>query len=160
MDTHLTPNFTIAEVSRSQTAARRGINNTPSPEILANAKYLAETYLEPIRKYLGNRVINISSWYRCPTLNEAIRGSKTSAHLTGLAIDSTAAGIKLSTYFNLIIEARDKGKIPQFDQLIWEYGEWVHLGVKPKGQTNRGQILKAQMYNGQVQYIPIWEAPK
>lgn len=160
MDTNiLTPNFRVHEVSRSQTAARRGINNTPSPEILANAKYLAETYLEPLRAYIV-RPISVSSWYRSPALNSAIGGSKNSAHLFALAIDCTAINLKMSVFFDLIIEARDKKIIPQFDQLIWEFDQWVHLGVKPKGQTNRGHILRARTFNGEAQYIPILEAPK
>ena len=71
----LSPNFSLAEMTHSQTAAREGIDNTPKPEHLENLKRLCIELLEPIRSMLGNRPIAVSSGYRSPQLNAAVNGS-------------------------------------------------------------------------------------
>src|SRR5882672_5064727 len=84
--TQLSPNFTLEEMIASQEGARRGIDNTPSPEIIEHLKE-ACTKLEEVRKVLGNRPILINSGYRSPKLNKAIKGAAKSAHMSGYAVD-------------------------------------------------------------------------
>lgn len=128
----LSKHFSLEELTFSQTAARLGIDNTPSDEVLENLKHLC-SYLEKIREYLGGLGIVVSSGYRCKELNVAIGGAKTSRHMTGLAVDFT-----VPRYGNPLTVAkaiRDSG-IP-YNQLIHEYGKWVHLEVIPVGMDEK-----------------------
>jgi hypothetical protein len=136
MPEHLSPHFTLEEFIFSQTAARSGIDNTPSPEIKNSLIRIAET-LEQVRSLIGGSVIRVSSGYRGPALNAAIGGSKTSAHMNGLAADFTAPSF--GTVYDLakIISSSDI----VFDQLIHEYGSWVHIGLAPAGVQPRRQLL-------------------
>jgi zinc D-Ala-D-Ala carboxypeptidase len=126
--TQLTPHFTLEEFTDSQTAARKGINNVPSvgtPE-RANIMRTAEI-MEAVRDILGKKPVLISSGYRSPQVNAAVGGSKSSAHMSGLAADFSCPGFgtplqickKLEPYM------RELG----IDQLIHEYDTWVHLGL-------------------------------
>lgn len=115
----ISKHLSLAEVSRSETAKRKGINNTPSGEHLENFKKLAENVFEPIREHFGVP-IHISSGYRSKELNAAIGGSATSQHCSGEAIDidmdGSASGITNAQVFNFIKDNLN------FDQLIWEIG--------------------------------------
>lgn len=145
--------LSLAEVSRSETAKRKGISNTPSGEHLENFKKLAENIFEPIREHFGVP-IHISSGYRSKELNSAIGGSATSQHCSGEAIDidmdGSASGVTNAQVFNFI-----KDNL-QFDQLIWEFGsdsnpDWVHVSYETTGKQ-RKQILKAVKSNGKTAY--------
>jgi hypothetical protein len=107
----------------SQTAARMGIDNTPTPEILKNLKIMAAK-LEEIRSLLGVPVL-VSSGYRCPALNKAVGGSKGSAHMLGLAADFTAPS------FGTVLQTARKIAASgiEYDQLIYEFDSWVHIGL-------------------------------
>ena len=151
----LSKHLSLAEVSRSETAKRKGINNTPSGEHLENFKKLAENIFEPIREHFGVP-IHISSGYRSKELNSAIGGSATSQHCSGEAIDidmdGSASGVTNAQVFNFI-----KDNI-QFDQLIWEFGsdsnpDWVHVSYETTGKQ-RKQILKAIKSGGKTSYAP------
>ena len=139
----LSENLSVAEFSRSDTAKRRGIDNTPKAIHLEAAKELAKNIFQPIREYF-NTPIFISSGYRSEALNKAIKGSATSQHSKGEAIDIDMDGHKGPTnaeVFNYIKENLN------FDQLIWEFGsktspDWVHVSYK-KGGPQRKQILRA-----------------
>ncbi len=131
----LAPHFTLEEFTTSQEAARRGINNEPSAVIVANLTRLADT-MEQVRNYLGHPIV-ISSGYRSPTLNTAIGGSKTSAHVKGLAADFTCPGY--GTPLDVAKALAKSGIV--FDQLIHEYGRWVHLGLSI--DVPRGELLTA-----------------
>jgi hypothetical protein len=134
----ISKHLTLAELITSQTATRKRIDNTPSPQVIANLKLVAEKVFEPLREGLG-KPIRISSGYRSPALNKAIGGAKNSQHTTGEALDlQGVGGLKNSEIFNYI-----KDNLT-FDQLINEYpvnGEpsWVHVSFKKSG--NRNQIL-------------------
>lgn len=132
----LSPNFSLDEFVFSQTAARLGIDNTPSPAALENLKRLAGV-LEVVRSALGDVPILISSGYRSPTLNRAVGGAGRSAHMTGLAVDFTAPrfGTVLAT-----AKAVSKCGIA-FDQVIFEYGRWVHLGLAEATAVARAETL-------------------
>ena len=142
--------LSLSEVTKSQTATRRGIDNFPTDEHLSNLTLIAEEVFEPLRAYIG-RPLHISSGYRSEKLNEAIGGSKTSQHSKGQAldIDGDMTSVSNRAIFNYIMVNLD------FDQLIWEFGDdnnpaWVHVSYKKEG--NRNQILKAIRVNGRVKY--------
>lgn len=138
--------FTIRELTRSDTAHRIGIDNTPTPEALANLTALVEAVLDPLRARYG-RPIFVSSGYRCPRLNKAVGGAKTSQHVTGEAADIHCSDPK----DNAIIFALIYYLFP-FDQLIWEKGTddapaWVHVSYREG--NNRRECLR---YDGKNYY--------
>lgn len=126
--------FTIDELCKSNTEKAKGIDNSPSDEIIHNLTSLVDKVLDPLRESYG-RAIRVNSGYRCPALNKAVKGSKTSQHMKGLAADITVGSItKNKELFDLII----KLDLP-FDQLIDEKKfSWVHVSYSSKP---RKQIL-------------------
>jgi zinc D-Ala-D-Ala carboxypeptidase len=140
---NLSENLSVAEFSASNTAKRKGIDNTPKDAHLEAAKELAKNIFQPIREHFA-KPIWLSSGYRSEALNKAIGGSKTSQHCKGEAMDidmDGKGGPTNAEIFNYI-----KDNLP-FDQLIWEFGtktspDWVHVSYK-KGGPQRGQILRA-----------------
>lgn len=139
---NLSKHFTLAELTHSDMAARRGIDNTPTGHALENLKRLAAT-LEEIRQLLGVPVV-VSSGYRSPSVNKAVGGSTVSAHCDGLAADFIAPGF--GTPQEVARAIRDSGI--KFDQLIFE-GTWVHVSVSPK---MRRQVLTAHFNGGPATY--------
>lgn len=143
----LTPHFTLEELSVSQLATRRGIDNTPPPAARIALKALAENILEPLRKKAGKPVF-VSSAFRCKELNNRIGGAPDSQHCDGEAADITLKGISPYTTAQMIVAMG----LP-FDQLILEFGRWVHVSHNPIG-AQRGQILTAVSKNGHTHYEP------
>jgi len=137
---NLSPHFSLEELIVSQTASRKGIDNTPSQEIINNLTRLC-AFLETVRDALQSP-INISSGYRCPELNAAVGGAASSQHVTGHAADFTAHGLTLDGIIQLIM----KEQLP-FDQLIREFpdsngGGWVHISIpNDPGDAPRQQVL-------------------
>ena len=138
----------------SRTATRRGINNTPNDEQLANMELVADEVFEPLRAYVGGP-IKINSFFRCPELNKAIGGSSKSQHCKGQAmdIDDTFGRMTNSEMYHFIKEHLD------FDQMIWEFGDddnpdWVHISYVSK-EDNRNRCLKAYREDGKTKYIVI-----
>ncbi len=131
----LSPNFTLAQLTHSDTALARGIVNQPGRADIANLERLAQT-LESVLSLL-DAPLTISSAYRCPELNAAVGGSPGSRHALGLAVDFTCPqfGTPLATAHAIADSMLD------FDQLIHEYGRWVHLGLAPAAITARRQTL-------------------
>lgn len=119
----LSEHFTLEEMVHSQTAARKGIDNTPSAEVVKNLRKTAEL-LEQVRRLLGDAPILVSSGYRSEELNKAVGGSKKSAHIQGLAADFTAPQVGKPFDVARKIAASDIA----YDQLIYEYETWVHIG--------------------------------
>jgi D-alanyl-D-alanine dipeptidase len=151
----LSKHLSLVEVTRSETAKRLGINNEPTAEHLENFKLLAEKVFEPIREHF-NVPIHISSGYRSKALNTAIKGSLSSQHCSGEAIDidmdGSANGVTNTMVFDFIKDNLD------FDQMIWEFGssskpDWVHVSYKANGKQ-RKQILRAVKSAGKTSYIP------
>ncbi len=138
----MTEHFTLAELVASQTATRKGIDNTPGADALINLGRLAAT-LELVRALVGGP-ITVSSGYRCPALNRAVGGAANSAHVSGLAADITAPGL---TPRALALLIRESGIA--FDQLIYE-GTWVHIGLC--AGVPRGQVLTATFTAGRASY--------
>ena len=149
----LSKNLALAEVTRSDMAKRKGINNMPSKEHIENFKLLAEKVFEPIREHF-KVPIHISSGYRSKALNTAIKGSLSSQHCSGEAIDIDMDGTSITNaqVFNFIKENLN------FDQMIWEFGtdknpDWVHVSYESTGKQ-RKQILKAVKVGGKTSYVP------
>jgi len=146
----LSENFTMAEFIKSDTANRLGIDNTPEGEHLEAAKALFENVVQKVRDHFGPTVIN--SGYRCPELNEAVRGSKTSQHCHGEAADIEVPGVANGDLAQWIVDNLD------FDQVILEFytpGEpssgWVHVTYKKDG-SNRNKALTAAKIDGKTVY--------
>lgn len=119
----LSPNFSLAELTTSQFAARMGIDNTPGPDALANLHRLAIA-LERVRAWL-NRPVIILSGYRSPAVNRGVGGARRSAHLSGLAADFICPSYgKVIDVFEAL---RMSGIV--YDQLIAERSAWVHLAI-------------------------------
>lgn len=124
--------FTKSELTHSDTARIRGIDNTPTPEASAALDALMWNVLDPIRRMWGKPII-VNSGYRCPKLNAAIGGSATSQHMKGEAADITAGDpTKNKELFDMIAQSA----IP-FDQLIDEKNYcWIHVSYRPNGRRN------------------------
>jgi zinc D-Ala-D-Ala carboxypeptidase len=120
--TNLTANFTLEEMTYSQTASRCGIDNTPPPDIVEELTITCEM-LEQVRTALGDCPIIITSGYRCPELNAVCGGSSSSQHMLGQAVDFYAPSF--GTPKQVCEAVMAAGII--YDQLIWEYGDWVHM---------------------------------
>lgn len=140
----LSPNFTLAELTVSQEAARRGIDNTPGPDAVANLYRLAAC-LEEIRTLAGNVPLLPSSAFRCKALNRAVGSDDTSAHILGLACDFTVP--RFGTVLQLARLVATKGPWI-IDQVIYE-GTWVHVGLAPANTKPRRQVLTAVFRPGQ-----------
>lgn len=137
---YLTANFSLAELTRSETAERLGIDNTPTPAHRANLLRTAEM-LERIRQHLsavaGRSIpILVSSGYRGPALNARIGGSPTSDHMEGLAADWIAP--RFGTPFQVASALAPHVSSLGIGQLIHEFGRWIHTGVEaPARPVNR-----------------------
>ena len=150
----LTENFSLKELTSSQTAERKGIDNTPSAEHQENLKSLCEMILQPIRDHFG-QVVSVSSGYRSPELCVAIGSSTQSQHAKGEASDFEIFGVSNKELADWIDENLD------YDQLILEYwkGEdepnsgWVHCSYT--NGNNRKQYLRAYKENGSTKYEPV-----
>jgi zinc D-Ala-D-Ala carboxypeptidase len=126
MATQLTTHFTLEEFTDSQTAARKGLSNTPPAHELENLERTAKV-MEKVRTLLGDKPILVSSGYRSPQVNAAVGGSKSSAHMSGLACDFSCPGF--GTPHAICKKLEPHMKELRIDQLIHEYNQWVHLGL-------------------------------
>ncbi|WP_347467500.1 D-Ala-D-Ala carboxypeptidase family metallohydrolase [Burkholderia stagnalis] len=144
----LTPHFTLEEFTRSDTARARQIDNSPTPAAAANLRRLAQT-LEQARVLLGDMPMQITSGYRSPALNRAVGGVPTSAHAQGLAADFVCSGYGPPLDVCHVLAASD---LP-FDQVINEFGRWVHIGLAADGATSRRQVLTARKVGGRTTYV-------
>lgn len=143
----LSQHFDLSEFTRSESAKREGLDNTPTSEHLENIKILCEKVLEPIRLRYGS--INISSGYRSKMLNHFIGGAVNSDHCLGRAVDldmdDVGTGVTNKEIFDYI---KDNLEI---DQLINEFNySWIHVGYRQG--ANRKQVLKAVKEKGKTVY--------
>ncbi len=131
----LSPNFTLEELTHSDLAVRKGIDNSPGMLASANLTRLAHL-LEQVRKCLGKPIL-INSAFRCKALNDAVGSKDTSQHLQGCAADIRVSGISPDDIVKAIIQSDI-----QFDQLIREFDSWVHISVTNRAEdTPRNQVL-------------------
>ena len=149
----LTSNFSLSELTKSQTAERKGIDNTPSPEHQENLKLLCESVLQPVRDHFG-KVVTISSGYRSPELCTAIGSKITSQHAKGQAADFEIFGVSNKALADYIDSEL------YYDQLILEYWNesdpnsgWVHCSFSEG--NNRRQYLRAYKEDGKTKYEPV-----
>ena len=144
--------FTLQEFIESATAKKLGIDNTPTEEQKNNVIEFVENLLDPLREAWGNYckennlgtgALKISSGIRCKALNEAVGGSKTSAHYRGYAADIVPYNGKLKDFKDFCISfLKDK----QFDQFISEdehngIPDWIHIGYKNNLNKQRKQFM-------------------
>tara|TARA_R110000824_G_scaffold98131_3_gene234255 strand:+ start:12990 stop:13454 length:465 start_codon:yes stop_codon:yes gene_type:complete len=146
----LTNNFSLSEMTKSQTALRRGIDNQPNNNEIDNLRLLCEYVLQPVREHFG-KPVSINSGFRSSELNRAIGGSGTSDHCKGMAADIEIAGV-------------DNGDIAQwindnckFRQLILEFytpgvgdSGWVHVSYNV--DDNIGKVMTAMKENEKTVY--------
>jgi hypothetical protein len=147
----------LAEVTKSDTAKRKGISNEPTPEHLENLKTICTEVFDKVREHFGVPIY-ISSGYRSAALNKAIGGSSTSDHNLGRALDLDQDG-RGNGVTNMEVFEFIKDNL-EFDQLIGEFQradgnfDWVHVGYR-KG-ANRKQILVAYRdAAGKTKYKPF-----
>jgi len=150
---NLSNNFTLNELTKSQTATRKGIDNEPGTAEIENLIHLAKTILQPVREHFGKPVM-ISSGYRSPALCEAIGSSAKSQHAQGEAADFEIHGVDNKELATWIAANCD------FDQLILEFYDgvdpnsgWIHCSSKM--ESSRKQTLKAERIEGRTSYSPI-----
>ena len=141
----LTEHFTLEEFTRSTTATRLKIDNHVPDDLMVNI-YLTANKLESVREALANPII-ISSGYRCPALNNKVGGSQNSAHTKGLAVDFHCAYGNPKQICQRLIMAG-----VEFDKIIQEYNQWVHIEFSHTNQ--RRLVLTAVKQNGKTIYLP------
>jgi len=131
----LSPHFSLEELTHSDTAVRLGIDNTPTVEIIDNLTFLANE-LEYVRDILSAPML-ISSGYRSYALNDHLGSKRTSSHCKGLAVDfiSPSFGNPHS-----VVEAIVLANV-NYDQVILEYGRWVHLSFHPTKPRKQALII-------------------
>lgn len=141
--------FELEEFVTSREAKKRGIDNTPSFEVVNHLDELVEKILDPLRAAYG-QPITITSGYRCPALNKAVGGSASSVHMIGYAADMQVGG-SFPKFRDFVVEWVKKSGV-KFDQLLLEKNtktgaEWLHIGLKNNLGQQRGQI-KVMTVNG------------
>jgi zinc D-Ala-D-Ala carboxypeptidase len=146
----LSANFSLNELTKSDTATRHDIDNTPTMQVIENLQDLVDNVLQPLREKFGPVVV--TSGYRSPAVNRAIGGSTTSDHCLGYAADFEVLGMdnrELALYIQYNLK---------FKQLILEFyrdgvpdSGWVHCSFQK--DANKGQVLTAKKVNGGTQYV-------
>jgi len=146
----LTENFSLSELIKSETASRKGLDNTPGEAEIANLKSLAEKVLQPVRNHY-KRGVHVNSGFRHPEVNAAVGGSKTSDHCKGQAADIEIPGVANADlaewiknnleFTQLILEAYTKG-VPD--------SGWVHVSYDPNNLKK--QVMTATFVGGKAQY--------
>jgi len=134
----LSEHFTLEEATHSDTAIRQGIDNTPSTVQLENMK-VAAVGMEKVRALLGSG-ITVNSWLRLPAVNIAVGGSGKSSHMDGWAIDFScpAFGNPLA-----VAKAIEESGI-KYDQMIHEFGRWVHISFAPEMRQQKLTIYRPE----------------
>lgn len=147
----ISKNISYKEATLSTTAKRLGIDNTPDSDQFSNMIHVAEGVFQPVRERFDTPIY-VSSFFRSEALNKAIKGSSSSTHMKGEAMDLDAdvyGRVTNAEIFHYIKDNLD------FDQLIWEFGtddnpDWVHVSLSKK--ANRKQVLVAKRVNGKTTY--------
>ena len=148
---NLSANFTLKELTKSDTATRLGLDNTPDDEALENLKTLCEKVLQPVREHF-DKSVSVNSAYRSPESNAAVGGSKTSDHCKGMAADIEIVGIANADLAQWIMDNLE------YTQLILEFytpgipdSGWVHVSYDPNNLKK--QELTATKVAGKTTYL-------
>ena len=149
---NLTTNFSLAEMTRSDTALRLDLPNTPSQEQITNMQELAFNVLQKVRDHFAKGV-KVNSGFRHPDVNAKVGGSKTSDHCKGMAADIEIPGVANADLAQWIVDNCD------FRQVILEFytigipdSGWVHVSYNP--DDNKKQTLTATKKDGKTVYLP------
>jgi zinc D-Ala-D-Ala carboxypeptidase len=149
---NLSANFTLKELTRSDTATRLGLDNNPNNEALENLKLLCEKVLQPVRDHFGKSV-TVNSGFRSPESNSAVGGSKTSDHCLGRAADIEIPGVANADLAQWVMDNLE------YTQLILEFytpgipdSGWVHVSYDPNNLKK--QELTATKVAGKTTYLP------
>lgn len=149
---NLSANFSLHELTKSETALRMGFDNTPDDEATENLRLLCEKVLQPVRDHYGKGV-KVNSAYRSPESNAAVGGSKTSDHCKGMAADIEIPGVANADLAQWIMDNLD------YTQLILEFytpgipdSGWVHVSYDPNNLKK--QELTATKVAGKTTYLP------
>ena len=147
----LTPNFSLSEMTKSDTALRLDMDNTPNAVQTENLKTLCEKVLQPVRDHFGKGV-KVNSGFRHPQVNAAVGGSKTSDHCKGMAADIEIPGVANGDLAQWIVDNLE------FRQVILEFytpgvpdSGWVHVSFNP--EDNKKQVLTAAKQRGKTVYL-------
>lgn len=148
---NLSANFTLKELTKSDTATRLGLDNTPDEETIENLKLLCEKVLQPVREHFG-KPVTINSGYRSPESNAAVGGSKSSDHCKGQACDLEINGVANPDLAQWIMDNLE------YTQLILEFytqgqpnSGWVHVSYDPNNLKK--QELTATKIAGKTTYL-------
>lgn len=144
----LSEHFTLTEMTVSQEAARSGLKNVPDALQIESLRNLCKNVLEPLRERVKRPVV-VSSGFRSATVNRRIGGSARSQHCRGEAADFTIPGMSVGDVVALI-----RAMNLPFDQLIDEFGAWVHVSHSRTGKQ-RGQVMTARRVGGKTEYRVI-----
>jgi hypothetical protein len=146
----LSSNFSLAEMTKSDTALRLDMENTPGDEEIANMTALCDNVLQKVRDHYGMGV-KVNSGFRHPDVNAAVGGSKTSDHCKGMAADIEIPGVANADLAQWIVDNCE------FRQVILEFytpgipdSGWVHVSYNP--DDNKKQVLTAMKENGKTVY--------
>ena len=149
---NLTANFTLAELTKSETALRHDMDNTPGEAEIANLTALAQNVLQPVRDHFGKGV-KVNSGFRHPEVNAKVGGSKTSDHCQGQAADIEIPGVPNAELAEWIKDNLE------FRQLILEFytpgvpdSGWVHVSYVEG--DNKKQVMTATKKDGKTVYLP------
>lgn len=139
----LSNNFTLGEFIASDTAKKKGINNTPTLADICHMKELCINLLQPIRDAWG-KPIKVTSGYRCYKLNKAVGGSPTSVHMRGWAVDIKPASGSYKDFEDFVINFLEEHPEIKYDQCLRETSgnsKWVHLGLKNNAGKQRMMLF-------------------
>jgi zinc D-Ala-D-Ala carboxypeptidase len=142
----LTNNFSLNEFTISQEAERHGYKNEPNEKQIENLRLLCVNVLQPLREII-NVPIFINSGFRSFDVNAAIGGKFNSQHLEGKAADLIVPSTNLVDVFNIVLQKLS------FDQLIYEFGKWIH--VSWNGELNRKEVMISKKINGKTVYETV-----
>ena len=153
---NLSKNFTLQELTKSDTAVRKGIDNNPNSDQIAKLQLLCENILQPVRDHFG-KVVSVSSGFRDIILNRQLGSGDNSQHILGMAADIEIYSLPNNELSDWIKENL------MFDQLILEHFDinegvnsgWVHVSYNPTISLNRKEYLMAKKKDGKTEYKPI-----
>lgn len=149
--TQLSVNFSLKEFIKSDTATRKGLDNTPTPEVVSNLQVLVNEIIQPLRTSY-DKVVTINSGYRSPEVNASVGGSKTSDHCKGMAVDIEIEGVANGDLAQYIVDTH------KFTQVILEFytqgvpdSGWVHVSYDK--DNLKCEVLTAVKQDGKTIYM-------